>query len=68
MKVFAIRGNGWYGGGIAIIAAVDEVAARELAKTIPADQWRTDYVKGEISELELTAERAGVVDHFEMGE
>jgi hypothetical protein len=68
MKVYAIRGRGWYGGGIAIVAAVDEETALRVAGTIIDPNWRTDYANGDVTELELTADRGGVVDHFEMGE
>ena len=71
MRVYSVRGQGIYGGGLAIIAAANETEARQIAKTIRDETWHTRYGgdDSEIAELEgVTAERAGVVDHFETGE
>jgi hypothetical protein len=70
LKVFTVRGRGYYGAGIAIVVAKDEADARQLAAEEARDPtWRTDYAKGDVAELEVrpTGPR-GVIDHFEYGE
>jgi hypothetical protein len=71
VKVWAIEAYGYYGGGLAIIAADTEAEAIAIGATIVDQSWRTDYGKpDEISELlDVTAAGlARVLTHYETGE
>ncbi len=70
MNVFQIEGYGNYGGGLAIIAASNKVQARALASTIKDTQWDTNYIDGELSQLDDVVAHgyARVITHFETGE
>jgi len=69
LPVFAIKALGHHGGGLAIVAAVDEGAAKKLATGIDP-VWRTTYHAPE-SIVRLPVEYHGLpagLTHFEIGE
>lgn len=69
MNVYAIKASGRYGGGMAVVAAEDESAARLIGETIQDRMWRTDYSKGDIELLPCQcAAPARVIFHYEVGE
>lgn len=71
MRVFALEAYGNYGGGLAIVAAEDESAAKQLASKIRDGMWNVQYGKPtEISVLPSIVHKgaAEVIYHYETGE
>jgi hypothetical protein len=68
MKVWKIIGNGYYGQGMAVVAASDADSAREIASKI-RDYWNCDYAQGETDLLDFTVTgKRRILCHFETGE
>jgi len=66
-RLFAIQAYGTYGGGWALVFAVDEARARKIASTIKDSIWFTRYDDpSEVVELALDGE--GLLYHYETGE
>lgn len=70
MNVYAIKAYGRYGGGMAIVAAIEEWQAVEVASKISDTIWNTRYDKPEsITLLPLTFDGGPmVIEHYETGE
>ena len=71
MNVYRVIGQGWYGGGMAIVAARDESRAKVIAGGIVDNIWRTDYAKS--NDVELLEHLdwpndESVIANFEIGE
>jgi hypothetical protein len=69
MKLYAIKAWGNYGGGVVIVRAKDEQAAREYAGKWRggSSSWNVRYEKPDETE-ELTLIGEGVIYNFETGE
>lgn len=69
MKVYALKADGNYGGGMAIVAAPNPRRARQLATGIDKT-WHTRYHSADAEELPITykGKRAKVLVHYETGE
>ena len=72
MYVWALKAEGWYAGGMAIIAAPDEATAIRLGATIASeDHWAVAYGKPtsiELLPVSFEGNEPCVLAHFEMGE
>ena len=70
MNVYAIKANGNYGGGMAVVAAESEREARVLADKAEDSTWRVNYDSPESVELLpcVCDGPARVLVHYETGE
>lgn len=69
MKVFALKARGYYGGGMAIVAAEDAETAMAMANAVEDSVWHVNYAEAyEVTELPVVATAAGVLAHHETGE
>ena len=72
MRVFAIKANGYYAGGMAVVAAIDATEAQVLAcnSGSRSTYWNVRYDKPEsVDVLPVAYEgNAGVLSLYEMGE
>lgn len=69
LSVYAIKASGNYGGGMAIVAALNEQDAIKKAATIQ-DQWNCRYRKPDsVSRLDvITFGQDRILEHYETGE
>lgn len=70
MKVFSLKASGHYGGGMAIVAANDNLEAINLASHLKS-YWRVDFRDGftQVKELPVSYKgEAKVLEFYEIGE